>query len=124
MGDCHTSNFGFLTEEGSHRDTVIFSPNDFDDACVGRAHWDVLRYLTSLHLAQIHCLGTVDGKYACDNIDITKPVVSHQQVINAQYAFIERYVETCSQVVDNAMVIKRSRRLLPRCRAKQADQTI
>ena len=105
MGDCHTSNFGFLTEEGSHGDTVIFSPNDFDDACVGKAHWDVLRYLTSLHLAQIHCLGTVDGKYACDNIDITKPVVSHQQVINAQYAFIERYVETCSQVVENAMVI-------------------
>ena len=52
-----------------------------------------------------HCLGTVDGKYTCDNIDITKPVVSHQQVINAQYAFIERYVETCSQVVENAMVI-------------------
>ncbi|MEC9062539.1 MAG: DUF2252 family protein, partial [Pseudomonadota bacterium] len=37
MGDCHTSNFGFLTEEGSHGDTVIFSPNDFDDACVGKA---------------------------------------------------------------------------------------
>ncbi len=51
MGDCHTSNFGFLTEEGSHGDTVIFSPNDFDDACVGKAHWDVLRYLTSLHIA-------------------------------------------------------------------------
>ena len=37
MGDCHSANFGFLTEEGSHGDTVIFAPNDFDDACVGYA---------------------------------------------------------------------------------------
>ena len=36
VGDCHTSNFGFLTEEGSHGDTVIFAPNDFDDACSHR----------------------------------------------------------------------------------------
>ncbi|WP_334018346.1 DUF2252 family protein [Alteromonas sp. S015] len=105
MGDCHTSNFGFLTEEGSHGDTVIFAPNDFDDACVGYAQWDVLRFLTSLHLAQQHCLGVVEGKYVIDDIDIAKPVVSHQQVINAQYAFIERYVETCNRVVKNAMVL-------------------
>ena len=51
MGDCHASNFGFLTEEGSHGDTVIFTPNDFDDACVGHASWDILRFLTSLLLA-------------------------------------------------------------------------
>ncbi|WP_420933035.1 DUF2252 family protein [Alteromonas sp. A081] len=40
------SNFGFLTEKGSHGDTVIFTSNDFDDACVGRAHWDIIRLLT------------------------------------------------------------------------------
>lgn len=105
MGDCHTSNFGFLTEEGSHGDTVVFSPNDFDDACVGKAQWDIVRFLTSLHLAQRHCHGVVKGNYISDDVDITKPVVSHQQVINAQYAFIEQYVETCNRVVENGKVL-------------------
>ncbi|CAB9493754.1 DUF2252 family protein [Alteromonas macleodii] len=105
MGDCHTSNFGFLTEEGSHGDTVIFSPNDFDDACVGKAHWDILRYLTSLRLAQLHCSGIVEGRYSGEGIDTTKPVVTHQQVISAQHAFIKHYVETCDRVVNNAKVM-------------------
>ena len=89
MGDCHTSNFGFLTEEGSHGDTVIFSPNDFDDACVGKAQWDILRYLVSLQLAQLHCSGIVEGKYFGEDVDTTKPVVTHQQVISAQHAFYQ-----------------------------------
>ena len=105
MGDCHTSNFGFLTEEGSHGDTVIFSPNDFDDACVGRAEWDVLRFLTSLHLAKVHCDGVVDGRYSSDDINPTKPVVSFKQVSDAQLAFIASYVETCERVVENAAVL-------------------
>ena len=48
MGDCHTGNFGFHSEEGSHGDSLIFEPNDFDDACVGHAVWDLFRYLVSL----------------------------------------------------------------------------
>ncbi len=105
MGDCHTSNFGFLTEEGSHGDTVIFSPNDFDDACVGQAQWDVLRYLTSLHLARAHCAGVIKGKYQDDAINHSKPVVSHQDVIEAQYRFIESYIKTCERVKANASVL-------------------
>ncbi|MDC0603341.1 DUF2252 domain-containing protein, partial [Aliiglaciecola sp.] len=55
MGDCHTSNFGFFTEEGSHGDKVIFAANDFDDACIGDPLWDILRYLVSLELCVEHC---------------------------------------------------------------------
>ena len=105
MGDCHTSNFGFLTEEGSHGDTVIFSPNDFDDACVGKAQWDILRYLVSLQLAQLHCSGIVQGKYFGEDFDTTKPVVTHQQVISAQHAFIKRYVATCKRVIEDASTL-------------------
>jgi len=105
MGDCHTSNFGFLTEEGSHGDTVIFSPNDFDDACVGKAEWDILRYLTSLHLAKQHCAGVIEGVYACEEINTAKPAVSHQHVTAAQFAFLERYIDTCNRVKENALVL-------------------
>ncbi|MCU4677133.1 DUF2252 domain-containing protein [Catenovulum sp. 2E275] len=50
-GDCHLSNFGFFSEEGSHGDNVIFAPNDFDDACIGHACWDLIRFLVSIELA-------------------------------------------------------------------------
>lgn len=43
MGDCHISNFGFFTEDGSYGERVIFAPNDFDDACIGPAVWDLSR---------------------------------------------------------------------------------
>ena len=51
MGDCHISNFGFFTEDGSYGQRVIFAPNDFDDACIGPAVWDLSRYIISLLLA-------------------------------------------------------------------------
>ncbi len=51
MGDCHLSNFGFFTEEGSSGSEVIFAPNDFDDACIGHAVWDLSRFAVSLLLA-------------------------------------------------------------------------
>lgn len=63
MGDCHVSNFGFFTEESSHGDSVVFSLNDFDDACIGRAQWDVLRFLLSLELTADHCEGIKNGDY-------------------------------------------------------------
>lgn len=52
QGDCHVSNFGFFTEEGSHGEAVIFGLNDFDDACVGHPTWDLLRFSASLLLTQ------------------------------------------------------------------------
>ncbi|WP_269519635.1 DUF2252 family protein [Alteromonas sp. BMJM2] len=105
VGDCHLSNFGFLTEEGSHGDTVIFSPNDFDDACVGRAHWDIIRLLTSFALSQIHCEGIVSGVYVDNDVDATKPVISKNDVINAQHTFLSAYIETCRRVTEDESVI-------------------
>lgn len=52
QGDCHVSNLGFFTEEGSHGNALIFGLNDFDDACVGHPTWDLLRFSTSLYLTQ------------------------------------------------------------------------
>ncbi|MFC3093491.1 DUF2252 domain-containing protein [Alteromonas sediminis] len=90
MGDCHTSNFGFFTEEGSHSNSVIFAPNDFDDACVGHSIWDVVRYCTALYLCKAHC-------------DIVQPqhqkaVVDHEQVERAVSAFINTYADTCRNI--------------------------
>ncbi|MDO6566127.1 DUF2252 family protein [Alteromonas sp. 1_MG-2023] len=105
MGDCHTSNFGFLTEEGSHGDTVVFSPNDFDDACVGYAHWDILRFLTSLSLVQAHCEGVTAGHIAIDEADLSKRAIDASHVNHAQQVFLDEYVATCQRVTENANVI-------------------
>ena len=105
VGDCHLSNFGFLTEEGSHGDTVIFSPNDFDDACVGRAEWDILRLLTSLSLTQVHCEGVANGTYRFDDIDTSKPVISKNAVTEAQQTLLSTYINTCENVTADASVI-------------------
>ena len=105
MGDCHTSNFGFLTEEGSHGDNVIFTPNDFDDACVGYAHWDILRYLTSLSLVEAHCKGISEGRFLIDVPDPSKSAVDTHQVNHAQSLFIQEYVATCQRVTENSTVI-------------------
>jgi hypothetical protein len=61
QGDSHLENFGFLTEGGAwaapHH--VVFCPNDFDDAGVGHAEWDLMRYAVSLFLAA--------DRASCDN---------------------------------------------------------
>ncbi len=63
VGDCHMANFGFVTEKGSHGSLVVFVPNDFDDACIGHAAWDLTRYLTSIFLASHFAHGILDGRY-------------------------------------------------------------
>lgn len=88
MGDCHMSNFGFLTEEGSHGDNVIFSPNDFDDACIGRPEWDLLRFCTSLVLCADHC------RLAAETTD---EVVTQSQVEQAIESFLKGYQSICEQ---------------------------
>ncbi len=99
MGDCHASNFGFLTEEGSHGDTVIFAPNDFDDACVGYAQWDLLRFAVSLYLVQDHCEGVKQQRYKLNTVKTGKAVVTREQADSAVDAFIEAYTGTCREVV-------------------------
>ncbi|NMP31182.1 DUF2252 family protein [Thalassotalea sp. M1531] len=101
IGDCHTSNFGFLTEEGSHGDKVIFSPNDFDDACIAPAAWDLARFITSLFLAIEHCklvkANQIESKKDYSNKQLaTKP---HAQ--EAASAFLNDYIATCQACIDD-----------------------
>lgn len=83
MGDCHTSNFGFLTEEGSHGDKIIFCPNDFDDACIGHAGWDLLRFITSLYLCFSHCQAIGED----ESLDKEHQLVSKKTIEKAVNAF-------------------------------------
>ncbi|MFD2166187.1 DUF2252 family protein [Thalassotalea euphylliae] len=101
IGDCHTSNFGFLTEEGSHGDKVIFSPNDFDDACVGYAVWDLARYITSLFLCVTHAQGVVDGTIVSEKDYSGKPSINNEHAIHAAHTFMTAYQETCTQCHTN-----------------------
>lgn len=98
VGDCHVSNFGFFSEEGSHGDEVIFAPNDFDDACVGKAGWDLLRFGVSLLLCADHGQGVLSGKYARAEPIEKSSVVGAEETQTAVTAFLESYVETCGQL--------------------------
>lgn len=100
MGDCHVSNFGFFSEEGSHGDHIIFAPNDFDDACVGYAGWDLLRFGVSLLLCSDHCQGALDGRYPMlDPINKNK-VVDADATQQALTAFWQSYQDTCQKILD------------------------
>lgn len=93
MGDCHVSNFGFITEEGSHGDDVIFSPNDFDDACIGHAAWDLLRYCSSLFLASDFVTGVNQGRYPPSGDDWPEAdAASADHARDAANAFIKAYI--------------------------------
>lgn len=100
MGDCHTSNFGFFTEEGSHGETIVFSINDFDDACIGHASWDILRYLVSLALAADHGQGVVSQKYESEKDYSHKPCVTKDDVQNAMQAFLQGYTDILDQGIE------------------------
>jgi len=94
MGDCHISNFGFMTEEGSHGDDVIFAPNDYDDACIGHAAWDLLRYCSSLFLASDFVAGVNQGRYPSPGDDWPKTdAASPDDARNAAGDFIRAYVK-------------------------------
>lgn len=86
MGDCHTSNFGFFTEEGSHGERVIFAANDFDDACIGRPEWDLLRFAVSLILSAKHCQQFASSQ---------QPVADDALAQQAIEAFLLSYIECC-----------------------------
>ncbi|WP_338294482.1 DUF2252 family protein [Planctobacterium marinum] len=97
QGDCHLSNFGFLTEEGSHGDKVIFSPNGFDDACLGYASWDLVRFGVSILLAQDYCEGIVRGEFSSEEIDSIEGLqaTSAEGAIVAIQGFVQSYIEQC-----------------------------
>jgi uncharacterized protein (DUF2252 family) len=97
MGDCHVSNFGFVTEEGSHGDRVVFCPNDYDDACIGPAAWDLARFLVSLMLVAEYCRGVLSGEYASEERNDTTGLraASHEDAVGAASAFLGAYRGSC-----------------------------
>lgn len=101
MGDCHVANFGFFTEEGSHGDHVIFAPNDFDDACIGQAVWDIARFVVSLKLAANfgHNLSR-----SCDKRFIGKLAINDQQAQDAIHGFLTAYLNTCQHSVTDPTI--------------------
>ena len=102
MGDCHVSNFGLFSEEGSHGEDIIFAPNDFDDACVGHAGWDLLRYGVSLILAADHCHGVQDGRYIPDAPLDNFKRLEEGAVAEALARFLAGYRLACEQLVSGA----------------------
>lgn len=101
VGDCHTANFGFFTEEGSHGGNIVFSLNDFDDACIGYAYWDILRYLVSLALAVDHGQGVQQGLYSSDKDYSQKEAVGSEQIEKAMQAFLSHYSDILEQKLAN-----------------------
>jgi uncharacterized protein (DUF2252 family) len=101
MGDCHISNFGFFTEDGSYGERVIFAPNDFDDACVGPAVWDLSRFIVSLLLAADYCRGLTTGQYQSEDApDLTDlKAASAEDADTAARSFLQSYLECCAEVV-------------------------
>lgn len=117
VGDCHLSNFGFFSEEGSHNDRVIFAPNDFDDACLGNATWDILRFLTSLHLCTETCQAMVSGEVTSEFLNEEYAdklhhatlsdlvyAASGDDVIAAQHGFLKAYLNICKAVIADISV--------------------
>lgn len=103
VGDCHLSNFGFFTEEGSSGDRVIFAPNDFDDACVGHAVWDWSRFAVSLLLAADYCQGIKQQRYANEEqFELDKvQVVSDQDALAAVRSFLTAYIAQCQAILED-----------------------
>lgn len=101
MGDCHISNFGFLTEQGSHGDDVIFCPNDYDDACIGLASWDLARYCTSLFLAADYADGVIHDDYDSDELNSVKGLkaTSQKDAKAAASAFLKSYRKTLCHII-------------------------
>lgn len=103
LGDCHMANFGFVTEKGSHGGNIIFTPNDFDDACIGHAAWDLSRFATSIFLAADFSRGILDGRYRSDEIDdpsgLSAP--TDEEAREAAQAFLKRYRKTCEAILED-----------------------
>ncbi len=99
MGDCHTSNFGFFTEEGSHGDRVVFAPNDFDDACVGHGVWDLARFAVSLVLCADYCRGLSEGRYTGEKDYTGKASVKSSAAEAAICRFLAGYQQRCEMLI-------------------------
>lgn len=102
LGDCHMANFGFVTEKGSGGEHIFFGPDDFDEACIGRAGWDLLRFLTSHFLSRDLALGILDGRYETDEVDDLDDMKApdEDETMEAAHAFLEAYLKESCAIAD------------------------
>jgi len=101
VGDCHFANFGFLTEEGSYGDTVIWAPNDYDDAAEGHAAFDLARFCVSLFLAVDYLDGLIAGRYRSEQVFKTHEPPTWKDAAKASRNFLEAYQEALEKIVDD-----------------------
>jgi len=102
QGDSHFENFGFLTEGGAwaapHH--VVFCPNDFDDAGVGHAEWDLMRYAVSLFLAADRASCDEDGIYVDWPLDRIARSPGFGAARKAARKFLKHYRKTCADIAE------------------------
>ena len=98
VGDCHLANFGFLTEEGSYGDTVIWAPNDYDDAAEGHAAFDLARFCVSLFLVCDYLAGVSDGRYRSSKVFKTKTQLRRKDAEKAAVRFLKSYRKTLKAI--------------------------
>ena len=116
QGDCHFANFGFFTEEGSHGEDVIWAPNDFDDAAVGHAAFDLLRFAVSVHLAADLCQGIAAGRYADEDVapGEGQSAPTAKDANRAVAAFLAQYRETCVALASDPNELDRALNAFPK----------
>lgn len=100
MGDCHFTNFGFFTEEGSYGNKVVWGPNDFDDAAEAHAMFDLARFCVSIFLVEEYLQGLLSGKYQSDNL-LPKIRIPLKESLGAKAveAFLNQYLSTCESIL-------------------------
>lgn len=103
VGDAHFGNFGFMTEDGAHAgaEHVHFCPNDYDDAGVGPADFDLVRFCVSVHVAADYVLGLLDHRYEGAVKDPAKAEVKGSAgdiADRASKAFLVAYADTLDQL--------------------------
>ena len=105
MGDCHASNFGFMTEKGSAGGLIIFAPNDFDDACMGHAGWDICRFMVSLYLSAELAQGILDKRYTTEEFETLDGLKAPtaEETHEAVAAFLGTYRKTLLKIIDNPL---------------------
>ena len=110
LGDCHMANFGFVTEKGSHGQHIIFGPKDFDEACIGMAGWDLLRFLTSIYLSCDLANGILEGRYTTREFDDLQGLeaADESDAQTAARAFLSSYAATCCDVAEDPSVRRRT----------------
>ena len=101
VGDCHLANFGFFSEEGSYGDTVIWAPNDYDDAAEGHAVFDLARFCISLFLIVDYLDGLVAGRYRSKRAFSIGTPPDAKDAAKAGMSFLKAYRKTLARIAED-----------------------